>query len=112
MLASGPRTNPWFQEASMRPVEAGDMLSFDTDMVGPYGYCCDISRSWVCGTPPDDEQRLLYAAAYEQIVRNTTQRELDLIIKLGYALGAVVGAVAYVVSIALPAVQQEGGGTE
>ena len=38
----------------------------------------------------------------EQIVRNTTQRELDLIIKLGYALGAVVGAVAYGVSIVLP----------
>ncbi len=37
----------------------------------------------------------------EQIVRNTTQRELDLIIKLGYALGGVVGAVAYLVSIVL-----------
>jgi uncharacterized membrane protein YheB (UPF0754 family) len=38
----------------------------------------------------------------EQIVRNTTQRELDVIIKLGYALGAVVGAIAYAVSVALP----------
>lgn len=37
----------------------------------------------------------------EQIVRKTTQKELDLIIKLGYALGAVVGAVAYAVSIVL-----------
>jgi uncharacterized membrane protein YheB (UPF0754 family) len=37
----------------------------------------------------------------EQIVRNTTQKELDLIIKLGYALGAVVGAVAYLVSVVL-----------
>lgn len=70
LLASGPRTNPWFQESSMRPIEKGDMVSFDTDMVGPYGYCADISRSWVCGAPPDDEQRRLYAAAYEQIRRN------------------------------------------
>jgi Xaa-Pro aminopeptidase len=70
LLASGPRTNPWFQESSMRAIEKGDMVSFDTDLVGPYGYCCDISRSWVCGARPDDEQRRLYAAAYEQIQRN------------------------------------------
>lgn len=70
LLSSGPRTNPWFQEASMRPIEKGDMVSFDTDLVGPYGYCCDISRSWICDSPPDDEQRRLYAAAYEQIKRN------------------------------------------
>ncbi len=38
----------------------------------------------------------------EQIVRNTTQRELDLIIKLGYALGAVVGAIAYGATLFLP----------
>ena len=54
----------------MRPIEKGDMVSFDTDLVGPYGYCCDISRSWICGTSPDSGQRRLYAAAYEQIKRN------------------------------------------
>ena len=70
LLSSGPRTNPWFQEASMRPIERGDMVSFDTDLVGPYGYCCDISRSWVCDAKPDDEQRRLYAAAVEQIRSN------------------------------------------
>ena len=71
LLASGPRTNPWFRECSMRPIERGDMVSFDTDLVGPYGYCCDMSRSWICDAEPDDEQRRLYAAAYEQIKRNT-----------------------------------------
>ena len=71
LLASGPRTNPWFQECSMRPIERGDMVSFDTDLVGPYGYCCDMSRSWICDAQPDDEQRRLYAAAYEQIQTNT-----------------------------------------
>ena len=70
LLSSGPRTNPWYQECSMRPIEKGDMLSFDTDLVGPYGYCCDMSRSWICDAKPTDEQRRLYAAAYEQIKLN------------------------------------------
>ncbi len=70
LLSSGPRTLPWFREASMRPVEDGDMVSFDTDLVGPYGYCSDISRAWVCGDKPTDTQRRLYARAYEQIQHN------------------------------------------
>jgi Xaa-Pro aminopeptidase len=70
LLSSGPRTNPWFRECSMRPIEAGDMVSFDTDLIGPYGYCADISRAWVCGDKPSDEQRRLYALAYEQIQHN------------------------------------------
>lgn len=71
LLSSGPRTNPWFRECSMRVIEDGDMVSFDTDLVGPYGYCSDISRSWRCGDgKPDDAQRRIYANAYEQIHRN------------------------------------------
>ena len=38
----------------------------------------------------------------EEIVRATSQRELDVIIRLGYVLGAGVGAVAYMVSLLLP----------
>ena len=45
LLSSGPRTNPWFQEASDRRIQAGELVSFDTDMVGPHGYCADISRT-------------------------------------------------------------------
>jgi len=37
----------------------------------------------------------------EEIVRRTTQRELNVIVRLGYVLGAVVGAAAYAVSIVL-----------
>ena len=70
LLSSGPRTNPWFRECSMREIERGDMVSFDTDLIGPYGYCADISRAWVCGDKPDDEQRRLYAKAVEQIAHN------------------------------------------
>ena len=47
LLTSGARTNPWFQEASDRVIEAGDLLSFDTDLIGPMGFYNDISRSWV-----------------------------------------------------------------
>jgi uncharacterized membrane protein YheB (UPF0754 family) len=38
----------------------------------------------------------------EQIVRATSQRELNLIVRLGYLLGAIVGALAYGVSLVLP----------
>ena len=70
LLSSGPRTNPWFHESSMRVIEDGDIVSFDTDMIGPYGYCADISRAWLCGSKPTEEQRRLYALAYEQVQRN------------------------------------------
>jgi len=70
LLSSGPRTYPWFRECSMRVIEDGDMVSFDTDLIGPYGYCADMSRSWVCGDVPTDQQRRLYAYAFEQIQHN------------------------------------------
>jgi Xaa-Pro aminopeptidase len=71
LLSSGPRTNPWFQECSSRIIEAGDLVSFDTDLIGPYGFCADLSRSWLCGdAPPTDEQRYLYRTAAEQVSFN------------------------------------------
>jgi Xaa-Pro aminopeptidase len=72
LLSSGPRTNPWFQESSDRVIEAGDLVSFDTDMVGPYGYCSDVSRTFFCGPGrPTRSQRDLYALAVEQVRFNT-----------------------------------------
>lgn len=71
LLASGPRTNPWFQECGNRVIEAGDLVAFDTDMIGPLGYLADISRTFLCpGKRPTAEQRGLYAAAQEQVLRN------------------------------------------
>ena len=70
LLASGPRTNPWFRESSMRVIERGDIVAFDTDLVGPYGYCADISRTWVCDARPSDEQRRIYAEAYTHILHD------------------------------------------
>ena len=37
----------------------------------------------------------------EEIIRGTTQRELNLIVRLGYVLGAMVGGAAYVISLFL-----------
>jgi Xaa-Pro aminopeptidase len=49
LLASGPRTNPWFQECGPRITQNNEILAFDTDLIGAYGICCDISRTWWIG---------------------------------------------------------------
>ena len=71
LLTAGPRTNPWYQECSDYVIKRGEMISFDTDMIGPYGYCADLSRSWTCGhVAMNGKQRELYAAARSQIEHN------------------------------------------
>lgn len=79
LLTCGPRTNPWYQECSDRVCQAGEMISFDTDMIGPYGYCADLSRSWTCGyTQMTDTQRRLYDTALAQIHHNLDLIQPDL----------------------------------
>jgi Xaa-Pro aminopeptidase len=71
LLTSGPRTNPWYQECSERVIRPGDLVAFDTDLVGPFGYLADISRTFLCGPRrPTAEQRRLYGLAYEQLCHN------------------------------------------
>ncbi len=71
LLTVGERTNPWFKECSDHVARPGDMLGFDTDMIGPYGYCADLSRSWTIGhTKMNPHQQRLYAAALDQINHN------------------------------------------
>jgi Xaa-Pro aminopeptidase len=71
LLSSGPRTNPWFQEAGRREIANGDLVALDTDVVGRFGYYADFSRTFFCGRGrPSDEQRRLYRLAYEQIQTN------------------------------------------
>ncbi len=71
ILASGPRTNPWMQEASSRIVEPGDVVAYDTDLVGAYGMMVDVSRSRIAGNvAPTVAQREVYDLAVEQIHRN------------------------------------------
>ena len=71
ILSSGERTNPWMQECSNKVIQTGEIVSFDTDMVGPYGYCADISRAFVVGNKFNDEQKKLYSMAVEQIDHNS-----------------------------------------
>jgi Xaa-Pro aminopeptidase len=71
LLSSGPRTNPWYQECSSRPIEAGELVALDTDVVGCHGYYCDFSRSFLCGAAkPRPEQGELYRLAHEQVCFN------------------------------------------
>ena len=71
ILSSGERTNPWMQESSNKVIQQGEIVAFDTDMVGPYGYCADISRAFVVGNKFNDEQKTLYSMAMEQIDYNS-----------------------------------------
>ena len=71
LLTSGPRTNPWFQECGPRITQNNEIIAFDTDLVGSYGYCVDISRTWWIG---DQKPRpdMVYAMqhAHEHIMEN------------------------------------------
>ena len=71
LLASGERTNPWMQECGNKIIQDKELVAFDTDMVGPYGYCADISRAFVVGNKFNDEQKKLYSMAVEQIDYNS-----------------------------------------
>lgn len=71
ILSSGPRTNPWFQEAGPRVLKDNEIFAFDTDMVGAYGICTDLSRTWWIGDGrPSDEAREAYQVGYEHIMTN------------------------------------------
>ncbi len=72
ILASGPRTNPWFQECGPRVLQNNELLAFDTDLIGCYGMCADISRTWFIGDgQPTARQRELHSIALEHIQTNT-----------------------------------------
>ena len=60
LLATGPRTNPWFQECGPRILQNNEILAFDTDLVGCYGICTDISRTWWIGDKKP-RQDMIYA---------------------------------------------------
>ncbi len=77
IIASGPRTNPWMQEASSRVIQAGDLVAYDTDLVGAYGMMVDVSRTWLAGVgrgvdgAPTREQQHTFDLARRQIEQNT-----------------------------------------
>lgn len=74
ILASGPRTNPWFQECGPRVLKNNEILSFDTDLIGCYGMCADISRAWFIGDGrPTQRQRDMHAVALDQLRYNMSR---------------------------------------
>ncbi len=70
LLTSGARTNPWYQSASEKIVETGELVVFDSDMVGPFGYVGDISRAYLCGDRPTGDQKQAYQVAYDSLHHN------------------------------------------
>lgn len=71
LLSSGTRTNPWFNEASARRLRPQELVAFDTDTIGNFGYYSDFSRTFFCGPgKPSGAQRELYQLAYEQVQHN------------------------------------------
>lgn len=72
ILASGPRTNPWFQECGPRIIGENELLAFDTDLIGCYGMCTDISRTWFIGDGrPSQRQVDMHSIALDHIRENT-----------------------------------------
>lgn len=72
LLTSGPRTNPWFQECGPRIISENEILAFDTDLIGAYGICADLSRTWWIGDSlAPANMRESYAEAVEHIRYNT-----------------------------------------
>ena len=67
LLASGYKTNPWFHEAGSKMVRPGDLVGIDTDMIGPEGYACDVSRTFLCGDRPTPVQKEAYRVAHDFI---------------------------------------------
>ena len=71
LLASGPRTFPWFQECGPRVTQNNEILAFDTDLIGIYGLCVDISRTWFLGDgQPSQKMKEYYKLGYDHIMTN------------------------------------------
>ena len=71
LLTSGPRTNPWFQECGGRIVQNNEIIAFDTDLIGSYGICTDMSRTWWVGDQrPRPDMVTAMKHAHEHMMTN------------------------------------------
>ena len=71
MLCSGARTNPWLQEATDKEIGGGELVGFDTDLIGLGGYCADISRTVLCQPArATRQQKHAYRHAYDEVHYN------------------------------------------
>ncbi|MEZ5537462.1 MAG: dimethylsulfonioproprionate lyase DddP [Thiolinea sp.] len=86
LLASGPRTNPWFQECGPRIIQDNEIIAYDTDLIGSYGICVDVSRTfWLGDAAPRPDMVYAMQHAHEHIMTNmqmlkpgVSMRELSL----------------------------------
>ena len=68
LLSAGQRTNPWYNECGEYVIQAGDLVSFDTNLFGSHGYSVDIAHAWLTSNgATSDEQRQIYALAQAQV---------------------------------------------
>ena len=69
---SGPRTNPWFQEAGNRGLRAHEPVGLDTHVVGSPGHYAHFSRTFHPGPHrPRPPHRHLYPVPHDQRHPNT-----------------------------------------
>ena len=55
-------------------IQAGNLVSFDTDLLGSHGYSVDISCAWLTSDgATSDEQRRIYALAQAQVHHNAAE---------------------------------------
>lgn len=81
LLTSGPRTNPWFQECGPRVTRRNEIIAFDTDLIGSYGICVDISRTWWIGDrPPRPDMIDAMKHGHDHIMANIALLEPGLMI--------------------------------
>lgn len=78
LLTTGPRTNPWFQECGPRQLQNNEILAFDTDLIGCYGFCIDVSRTWWIGSEkPRADMVYAMQHAHEHIMTNMEMLKPD-----------------------------------
>ena len=71
LLTSGPRTNPWFRECGPRIIQPNEIIAFDTDLIGAYGICADLSRTWWVGdAAPRPDMVEAMQLAHEHMMTN------------------------------------------
>ena len=70
--SSGKKSNRWFQECGSRVIQNNEIVAFDTDLVGCYSICTDISRTWWIGDQePTNEMKQDYHIALDHIQQNS-----------------------------------------
>jgi len=75
LMNSGPKTNPWMQESGARRINVGETVQLDTDVVGPFGYYVDFSRTFTAGYglpafQATEKQKKHYKLALEMVKHN------------------------------------------